>query len=382
MHPALAFTGTHGPGLAAWLLANADALGAAFARLAHPVTAALTDPAAALDRIGATLVARRDGQVEVIGLLHRHSSQLDALTAEIDSVGPRLGYLSFLSAAGLGLSALTQAHLAVQFSALTRRLDRLLAESRELKALLHADLRGGLAAGLAQLQNALDSPADPATAAGLLHAAGDNLTTSAAKYGALVRDGVADPAAAGELARHLAVAVRGEAAVYLHLGRPDLAVRSLRAGLDPLRAHARAAFARTVGAAPEAYLIPALAGHGVTLEVVAELLRQARLAGVADPGAATAADLFEAVRDRLPADPLFGRAAKAGRLRAAFAAAAEAVEGVNRVAGLALAVEHCRREGRDYLGLAAEIVAEVAERGAAEGDCFAVFPTPPAATVG
>ncbi|MBN9523762.1 DEAD/DEAH box helicase family protein [bacterium] len=150
MHPALAFAGTHGPGLAAWLLANADALGAAFARLVHPVTAALTDPAASLARIGATLVAQRDGRVEVIGLLHRHIARPDAVAAGVvdagealDRVEAGIGYLTFLSAAGLGLSALTQAHLAVQFASLTRRLDRLLAESRELKAILHADLRGG-----------------------------------------------------------------------------------------------------------------------------------------------------------------------------------------------------------------------------------------------
>jgi hypothetical protein len=385
MIPALAFASTL-PNLAAWLLAHADELGGAFARLRRPVTAALTDPGASVDRVGSALVAHHNGQAQVLGLLHQHSTKLDDIAAAVDGVGDaaaeidaKLGVLTTLSMISLGVTVLSQVHLAYQFARLAARLDRLLAELRDLKAMLQSDAQSELDAGLIQLKNALDTrPADPEMAAGLFNLAMNNLTRSAAKYAAHLQNGVGldSPPFRWVLARSLTVAALGEASVYLHLRKPELAAQALANGLKSLRQHAKSVFARTVGAGPGNYLIPALAAHGITLEVVAELYRQARLAEVAEVPEApsTAAELFESLRGRLPDDPYFGREGKVRRLRVEFAEAATAVEEVNRLRGLALAVEHYGRAGQDYLALAEQIRGEIEARRPDEGTCFAVFP--------
>ncbi|WP_193789076.1 hypothetical protein, partial [Zavarzinella formosa] len=123
MHPALLFAGAHGPDLAAWLFAHATDIGDAFAKIARPVAAAVTDPAASLDRIGPVLVAQREGQTEVLGLLHQHTDKLDGITAAVEgigvwqqSLGRSVGLLGSLYMVGLGMTALSQVHLAFQFA--------------------------------------------------------------------------------------------------------------------------------------------------------------------------------------------------------------------------------------------------------------------------
>src|SRR4051794_23909289 len=86
MNP-LVFAGMYGPQLASWFLAHAAELGDAFARLTRPVMAAVTDPTASLDRIGSALVAQRDGQTEVLGLLHQHTARMDGISAAVDGIG-------------------------------------------------------------------------------------------------------------------------------------------------------------------------------------------------------------------------------------------------------------------------------------------------------
>lgn len=388
MYPALVFAGTHGPNIAAWLLAHSAELGDAAARVARPVMAAITDPTASLDRIGAALVARQDGRTEVVGLLHQHTSQLDGIAAAVDGVGrsvgdvgQAVGLLTSLSMVGLGMAVLSQAHIAFQFARLTERLKRLEAEVQEVKEMLHAGLRGELDAGLIKLQAGLDLRATaPERAEDRFRRAVDNLTNSGAKYAELLRGGVGarSPQTRWVLARHLTVAVLGEAAGHTRLGEPAAAAAALERGLAPLREHARAVFARTVGARPDAFLMPALADHGIGLEAMAELYRQATHAGVLDGRArVTAAEVFESLRPGLGGGmtgPRFFRAGKVERLRTDFAEAAAAVEEVNRLAGLALAVRHCAGNGQDYPALAERIVAEVASRRPADGTCFAVFP--------
>ena len=163
MPPALLFAATHGPDLAAWLFAHAADIGDGFARIARPVAAAVTDPAASVDRIGPALVSLRDGQTEVLGLLHQHTTTLDGITAAVDGVGAgqqalgrSVDLLGTLSMVGLGAAALSQVHLAFQFAALTRRLDRLAAEVRQVKTMMHAEYRAALNAGLIKLKNGLD----------------------------------------------------------------------------------------------------------------------------------------------------------------------------------------------------------------------------------
>ena len=388
MHPALVFAGTYGPDLAAWLLAHRDDLGDAFDRLSGLVLRALADPVAApLDRVGGVLVS--NGQAEVIGLLHRQSdtvrdvaAAVDGLAAGQEVLGRSLGLLTSLSMVGLGVSALSYAALAVQLAALTRRLDRLAAEVREVKGLIQADHRARLTAGLALLRSGeVVAPDDPAQAARFYGDAAADLTRAGANYAEQLRAGVgaADPGYPWVVVRHLTVAALGEAAAHLRLGRKDLAVAALEAALGPLRGHARGVFARTVGADPARFLIPALAAHGITLEGVAELYRQAGQAGAVGAGERlSAAGRFEALRGRLHTarDPRFRAGAAVRRLLADWAEACAAVEEVNRVRGLALAIAAYHTPGRSYPDLVAEILADVDARRPADGTCLAFFPAP------
>ena len=388
MHPILAFAETLGPNIAPWLLAHSGELGDAFGRLAGPVVAAITDPAASVDRVGSALVAQQNGQAEVIGLLHRHTTTLDGIAAAVDGVGVSVdgvarsaGLLGSLSMVGLGVSVLAHAHLAFQFDRLTRRLQRLEAEVGQVREMMHADFRGALNAGLFKLKSGIDAgPNAPDRAGELFRNAIDNLTDSRARYTELLRGGVGagNPQARWVLARHLTVAVLGEASGHIRLGEADAAVVSLEHGLGPVREHARAVFGRTVAARPGAFLMPALAEHGVTLEALAELYRQAGHAGVRDENRTTPADLFESLRPGLGSGraggPRFFKGRVVRRLRAEFAEASAAVEEVNRLKGLALAIGFCNRSGRDFGTLAEQIRCEIEARHPEDGACFAAFP--------
>ena len=390
MHPLLAFAGTYGPGLASWLLANADELGDAAARLTRPALAALTEPTASLDRIGSALVSQRHGQIEVIGLLHQHTTRLDRISTAVDEIGQSIdglghsvGLLTTLSMVGLGVSILSQVHLAFQFDRLTRRINAVDRRVRAVQDLLVQEHRAKLAHGLDDLRNAGDvAAADPQAGRQFTFDARLNLAGSRSSYTQQLSDQLANPANVDPLylwmlARHLTTAALGEVACHLRLNQPDQAAGILRSATGVLTTHASAVFNRTVAPNPNRFLMPATAEYGVTLDAVAELYRQAAHAGVAaDTPPATAADLFESLRGRWggASDPLFGKARKVRQLRAEFAEASAAVEEVNRLKGLALAIERYEHAGRTYLALSDQIVNQIAARRPEDGACFAVFP--------
>lgn len=388
MHPLLAFAGASGPNLASWLLAHSGALGDAAARVVRPVMAALADPTGSVERIGPALVAVRNGQTEVLGVLHRHTAELDGIAAAVDGVGRAVDtvarttdLLAALSMVGLGLTVLSQVHIAAQFAALTRRIERIDRDVREIRELLHQQHRAQLEQGLDDLSRAGQvEGSDPIAGRTLRLDARRALAGSRAVYtqqlaGHLAPPPRPAPAHLWMLARHLTTAALGEATCYLHLDQPHQAADVLRAALQPLRAHAAVVFGRTV-ADPTRFLIPAAAEH-VTLDALADLYRHARHAGVLTADrAVTAAGVFEELRAHLgrARNPWFRRGRTVERLRVEFAEAVAAVEEVNRVSGLALLVERCTSGGRDYLELTAQIAAAIAERGPTAGACFAAFP--------
>ncbi|WP_439626851.1 hypothetical protein [Gemmata sp.] len=387
MYPLLAFAGAYGPNIASWLLAHSGELGDAAARIARPVMAAITDPSSSLDRIGSALVAQNADRQEVIGLLHQHTTQLDGISAAVVGVGQAVGHvgqavgvLTSLTMVGLGVAALSQAHIAFQFARLTERLKRLEAEVQEIKETMHAGFRGEMSAGLIKLKSALDAQAAaPDRADALFRQAINNLTDSMAKYVELLRGGLGsrNPHTEWVLARHLTVSTLGQAAAHTRLGEPGSAVQALRFGLPSIREHTRAVFRRTVGEKPGTFLMPALSGHGITLDVLAELCRQAGHAGVLEKSTrVTASDVFESLRDRLldVTDPWFFKTSKVERLRAEFAEASAAVEEVNRIEGLALTIEQCERTGHDHTSVVELILRAIEACRPDEGACFAVFP--------
>ena len=140
-----------------------------------------------------------------------------------------------------------------------------------------------------------------------------------------------------------------------------------------MRAHAIAAFDRTVGTgdSPARYLIPAMKEYGVTLESMAELYRQAGHSGVLENARRRSeAEFFEDLLRGTPApvrDPRFFKTAAVQKLRCELAEATVAIEEVNRIQGLALALGHCATHGLDYLELERQILADLGERAPADG---------------
>ena len=378
MPPALVFAVAYGPDIANWLLGHRAELGDAFERISGPVFDALGDRSASIDRIGGTLASLQQGQTEVIGLLHRHTTKLDDLAATGDAVQSGLGLLTTLSMVGLGVSFLSQAHIALQFARLNQRLKRLEADVHEIKEMTHAEFHAPLNAGLIQLKMAGDSGEDsPDRARELYGCAGKDLVNSTARYVKLMGGGPRAPHAANVLRQHLILSALGEVAVHVQLNEPTFAVEALERALDPLRSHARAVFARTIGAKPTRFLIPALATHGVTLDALAELYRQAGHAGIGtDPHPRTSADLFESFRGHLgdAKNPKFRVSRAVRELRAEFQEAPVVIEDVNRLRGLALAIAAYDRKDRHFRDLATQIHQRIDAMKPDRDGCYAVFP--------
>jgi hypothetical protein len=124
--------------------------------------------------------------------------------------------------------------------------------------------------------------------------------------------------------------------------------------------------------------MPAMAKHGVTLEVLAELIRQTVNAGVwHTKERATAGSYFESIRDQIviqATDPWFFKASTIEKLRAEFIEATTAVEEVNRLQGLALTIKQFEQDGQNYLDLTEQIMRDIQTRRPEEGACYAVFP--------
>lgn len=401
MHPALLFTARYGPDIAEWLFANRDRIGSGFERFGAPVFDTLSGRSRDIERMGATLVSQqRNGQSEVIGLLHRQDGRLDDIGRAVDGVADAvrgvaegqawladsLGLLTSLSAVTLGFSVLTPAILVLQFRALSGRLDGLARAVKAIQVRLDTKYSSELDAGLTKLSIAgAGGHRDGATAREFLREACGRLIDSGAYYaGQLGAELSAGPRAnrafAWLLARHLAVAALGTAACHLRMGDSGLAAGALRRALPPLRQHAAAVFARTVGAgaSPMRYLMPAMKEHGATLESMAELYRQAEWAGALEPASRrSAVEFFEDLRGRMGAarDPWLGKASAVRRMRCELAEATAAVEEVNRIGGLVLTLDHCATQGRDYLELEREILADLRGRAPVEGSCYAYFPT-------
>jgi hypothetical protein len=391
MHPLLVFAGTCGPQIASWLLGHATELGQAYARLHHPINASLTDPNASLDRIGSALVAQQNGQTEVIGLLHQHTANLDRITTAVEGIGMSqrslsqgIGLLSSLSMVGLGLSILTQVHIAFQFAAMTRRINSIDCRIRAIQDLLVQEQRARLSNGLHALQLAEDvAHNDPSAGREFTFAARDDLSGSRASYTQQLIDQLAKHSSSDHpylwmLSRHLTTATLGETACHLRLIQPEQAVQVLNLGLNVLQQHASVVFNRTIAEQPTQYLMPAMREHGATLEALAELFRQANHAGVrTDTTRMTTEETFEFLRDRMgeAKNPKFGRAKKIQLLRSQFIEASAAIEEVNRLRGLALTIEQCRRSRQNYQELSKQILKGIEAIHPTDGTCFAVFPS-------
>jgi hypothetical protein len=147
----------------------------------------------------------------------------------------------------------------------------------------------------------------------------------------------------------LFLAPRGEragvASCHIGLEQDQAAFAESGPELQLLRDSARHVFGQTVGCDPAPYLLPPMRAHGVTIDFMAKLFRQACDAGAIDPVQdGTAANWFEEHRESLfrAKPPLFGRTKLYNALEVRLREAVVAVEETNRVIGLSRLVEEVR----------------------------------------
>ena len=137
------------------------------------------------------------------------------------------------------------------------------------------------------------------------------------------------------------IGLLGEAGCHLALRDAPRARDAIHRRASLLSDYVRSVFARTVGDDAARFLCPGLAQHGVTLEFLAELFRQASHAGAtAGRHTVAATDLIEEWRGRLHIvrDPW--RNSTLVAMRADLAEAVAAVEEVNRVNSFASMIDH------------------------------------------
>jgi hypothetical protein len=180
------------------------------------------------------------------------------------------------------------------------------------------------------------------------------------------------------IARYMTIAVLGEAGCQVALGKGGEAAKAIDGRLPTLQAYGRLVFEQTAGRDPTRFLIPAMAEQAVILDTLAELFRQADPAGVVQKSIGRgASDLFEAIRDDLfrVKDPWFRRTRAVRRMDAELAEARRAVEDVNWVANLALAIRESDQPGRPFRELTQLIDREISARaGSADTPCYIYLP--------
>lgn len=385
--------------LATWLWQNRAGLGDAFAPIADRVEHALGSSRPEIQRIGSAIVSIRDDQTQVLGLLHQHNAQLGGIAEAVAGLTTgqavlgqsldALRHLSMLSlgvsVASLGVSTLALGVLLHQFHQLNRHVAELGRQIRRVRDLVAAQQLAVLTAGLTQLQQGVEAVAAGRVEEGrtVIGINGVNNLTISVNTHAVLLDGELRAArperpVVRELFRHLAVALMGEAGCHLALGHAASAVAAIRGQVGLAERYAREVFAQTVGAEPARFLCPALARHGVTIEFLAELFRQASHAGAVEGRpAVTAADVLEEWRARLHTarDPF--RASTVTRMRTDLAEAVSAIEEVNRVKGFATVLAHYISAGEPYDLVLRDMLDEIARARPAVDSYLAYFRCPP-----
>lgn len=387
MHPVAVMAVRYGPEYLPWLWSIRSELGAAGSAILDRLHLGAPGSGPVVDRIGPAIVSVRDGQTEILGLLHRQSDSVGQVAAAVDhvlsgqqAVSQTLGLLNALSMVGLGVTVLGHSVLAFQLHALTKRMKEMAGQLREVKAMLAAGQTAMIKSGIDQLSAGVELAASkPDLAVGSLQEAIAEFTKGRAVYADLLHFHLGERSreAAWLASRHLTTAAMGECAAYLKLGQKPLALRALDGCLEHVQRHAGAVFQRTVSADPAKFLMPMLAQDGITLDAMAELYRQAGLAGISEGGRhQSASEWFECNRGELGRirNPRLGASRVRAELANQWAEACAAVEEVNRVRGLRLAISAYDSPARSFDMLVAEILQCVEERQPTAGTCLAVFP--------
>jgi hypothetical protein len=356
----------------------------------------LTRVEEALTRGAEGLIAVRGGEVvyadattraQTLGFLQRADAKLDGITASLDGgfnlVAKGLDAVQTLVTVGIGVSIVSHILLSRKLALLQGEVARLGRAVADIQTDLRAKRDGDLEAGIKLLGIAsaeLDR-SEPQEARQYLPGALETCLKAAEHYSQLLKVELASTAPRASivitLARFLGVATAGVAGCHIGLGRDANAIEDLDSRTDVLRQAARHMFVIFVGTNPERFLAPGLAAHGIGLDTLVEVYRQASLAEVIDGHTlTTAADLFEKLRGGIgrARDPRFRREQKFLAWKAGLATTRAAVEDVNRLDALKSFVQTGESAGGLSRDALAYVRRELAKRAADRGSVFLYVP--------
>ncbi len=323
---------------------------------------AISDPNGAVRRSGNMLLfGQPDGGQKILGFIEQTGPRIEAIEHAVDglqagqvAISASLATLQQLSMVTLGLSALTPLVLMAQFLALNRKLNALQRESarfyKKFDASMASDLRAGLDL-IRQGHDLLESD-DRSSARNRLEAALPLCIRRMKYYSELLGDELNRKKASVPevrlLSRYLSVAVLAVASSQTGLEQDRHAFAQSGQELDLLGQATKLVFRETVGRDLPGLVLPVMREHGVTIELIAGLYRQAQDAGAVDPSVDCAVSgWFEAHRDAIVRSGSSGWWGwKPQNLLASLGTASAAVEETNRVLGLSRMVQHLREAGR------------------------------------
>jgi hypothetical protein len=342
----------------------------------------LTDPKAvraAVRRIGDAVVWETDGGSRVLAHLEALGDSQSRIQAAVEglssTVGPALTVLPSLSIFGIGVTALASGLMLWRLAALRQRVDDQGQRIRDIEGHIAAAQKALLQSAMHNLDLYESSTGGkPVTLATALEQANvsantyKNLAIDEAQGGRRIE-------ALSARGRLYLLALLTELRCHLLDDKPDAATRRINEETPALAEVAKAAFAKTIGSEPEAFLRPEFAVDGVTLELMSEIYGQARAAGAVDDVAAnSAAELFELLRPKLAAGggwsvtSWWGRGSWRVEMMRKLRYAASCVEEVNRVLSLKLLIDEARKAKRSARELLDQLAAWKAKRTGAAAD--------------
>ena len=235
--------------------------------------------------MGNTLVfGQADGGERVLAFIEQTAPRLDHIGQAVDglqagqaALSASLAGLQTVSMVTLGFTALTFAVMVAQFAALNRQLTVLQRQIARLNQMFEAAVLADLSAGLALLRlgQGHRQNGDRDNAAHNLREAVAPSLRAMKYFGELLGTELNRPRVNRDelrlLARHLSVAITAFASCQIGLEQDQYAFSQSVAELALLRQAARWTFHDAVARDPAPYLLPAMRGHGVTIDFMSQL---------------------------------------------------------------------------------------------------------------
>jgi hypothetical protein len=335
----------------------------------------LGDPAGAVGRLGDVLVWQGPAGRRVVATLEglgESQARVEQVVGRIEEaqigLGGSLGALTSLSMATLGVASLAAGFMAWRMNALHRRLGDLGGQISDVLDQLHAQNQAHLQTGLDFLGKFEHSRSGQD-----LHTALTASTHATNLYRNLVQSEAAGRRrllALNQCGRYYLLALTAQ--VRCHVLANELAAAGEKLGAErpALTALARATFEGAMGTSPEAYLDPSLQADRVTLDLLAEVFRQAHeLGAVGGEAVRDAGHLFERLRQRVyGAGGWFRPAGRAKtRLLAKLKYLMACLEEVGRVESLRLRVSEALAGRLSFEDLERAVVAPTGGEARPEG---------------